>query len=590
MRRLLAAFVLAASFVLGWAASAAGSNPDSRVTVGSPPAPFSQNKQNEPALTVDANHPSVLVAGSNDEIDMEACNAGDDTTCPFTPGIGSSGIYFSLDGATTWSQPTYTGWTARGCQGILGPDPGCTPQVGPIGTLPWYYENGLVSDGDPAVAIGPRPGPAGFSWANGSRLYYANLTANFGATRSDEAFRGFEAIAVSRTDDIQAAAAGDKNAWCTGAAGCAPVLVSKQSSTTFSDKEQIWADNAASSPYFGTTYLCWASFAGQEKGNAAPAPLIVAVSHDGGDTWRQHPVSAAADNAQRNPLDGCTVRTDSRGRAYVFGVGTLSQSGKQAFEFVSRSTDGGSAWSKPEPVAGPVTQPGTTDPVQGRPVIDGVAGARSDLAPAPSVDIANGAPTGLDATDRIVLTYVSGPLATPHVYFTESTDRSATWSAPRTIETPGDRGLFTAPSISPNGTDVYVVYNAFTTPYRPNTVDPRALIGVVKHADSSSSPATPTGAFAELHRSPAGDPRGSSANALTDEFLGDYVYAAATRTYGAAVWNDVRDAADCPAMDLWRMALQTGDTTVPRPAPQQDCPATFGNSDIFGGSYPDPTP
>jgi hypothetical protein len=89
-----------------------------------------------------------------------------------------------------------------------------------------------------------------------------------------------------------------------------------------------------------------------------------------------------------------------------------------------------------------------------------------------------------------------------------------------------------------------------------------------------------------------GDPRGSSANALTDEFLGDYVYAVATRDYGAAVWNDARNAADCPAIDAWRMSLQTGGT-VPTPAPQQDCPptptTTFGNSDIYGGSYADPT-
>jgi uncharacterized protein YgiB involved in biofilm formation len=82
----------------------------------------------------------------------------------------------------------------------------------------------------------------------------------------------------------------------------------------------------------------------------------------------------------------------------------------------------------------------------------------------------------------------------------------------------------------------------------------------------------------------------SSQNNLVGEFLGDYVYAVATRTYGAAVWNDTRNAADCPAIDAWRQALATGDTSVPRPAPQQDCPATFGNSDIFGGTYADPTP
>jgi hypothetical protein len=137
---------------------------------------------------------------------------------------------------------------------------------------------------------------------------------------------------------------------------------------------------------------------------------------------------------------------------------------------------------------------------------------------------------------------------------------------------------------------VYVVYNAFTTPYRTNTTDPRSLVGVVKHADASPDPTITTGAFTEIHRGAPGDPRGSSANSLTDEFLGDYVYAVATRTAGAAVWNDARKAADCPAIDAWRAALQTGNTSIAPPAPQQDCLANFGNSDIYGGSYNDPTP
>ncbi len=578
--RLTTALLAAVLALLTAVAVAGAAGGDVLVSNGSPPSPFSQNKQNEPAVAIDANHPTVLAAGSNDEIDMEACNPAADTTCPFTSGVGVSGIYFSFDSGQTWTQPTYTGLTGRDCLGVPGPgDPPCTAHTGPIGTIPWYAENGLVADGDPALAFGPRPGPGGtFSWANGSRLYYANLTSNVGATRSEETFKGFEAIAVSRTDDVAAAAASDKNAWLQ------PVLISKQSSTTFSDKEQIWADNASSSPFFGTVYVCWAAF---RSNGAGPAPLQVAVSHDGGDTWTQHQISAAANNNQRNPTDGCTIRTDSHGVAYVFGVGTVSSQGHDSFELMSTSTNGGSTWSRPTPVAGPVTQPGTVDPVLGRPTIDGVAGARSDLAPGPSVDIANGAPTGADATNRIVMSYVSGDIAAPHVYFTESTDGGGTWAPPRVIEHIGDRGYYAAPAISPNGTDVYVVYNAFTAPYQTTTTAPRPLVGVVTHADAGAS--GPTGAFTEIHRGAPGDARSSSQNNLVAEFLGDYVYAAATRTYGAAVWNDARNGVDCPAIDAWRQSLRTGGS-VARPAPDYQCPAGFGNSNIFGGMFPDPTP
>src|SRR4051794_13452365 len=586
MRSAVLLSILVAGALSASAAPAFATNPDTLVTVGSPPGPFAQNKQNEPAVAIGASRPDILVAGSNDEIDLEACNAGDDTTCPFTPGVGVSGVYFSFNGGATWTQPTYTGLTARDCLGAPGPAADCTAHPGPIGPLPWYAENGLASEGDPAVAFGPKPvRGGGFSFATGGRLYYANLTANVAATRSEQAFKGAEAIAVSRTDDAQAAAGGDKNAWCTGAAGCAPVIVSKQSSTTFSDKEQIWADNASSSRFFGNVYVCWASF---RSVAAAPAPLHVAVSTDGGETWTERQIGSAANNANKNPLDGCTIRTDSDGNAYLFGVGTVSSLNKQSFELMSTSANGGRTWSKPRPVAGPVQQPGALDPVQGRPVIDGVAGARSDLAPAPSVDIANGAPTGADATDRIVMSYVSGTLDAPHVFFTESTDRGATWATPRAIETAGDRGFYAAPAISPDGRDVYVVYNAFTTPFQPTTATPRVLVGVVKHADAPAGTGA-TGAFGELHRGAPGDPRGSSANALISEFLGDYVYAAATNDRAVAVWNDARFAADCPAIDAWRQALQNGQSP-PAPAPQQQCPGNFGNSDIFGGSFPDPTP
>lgn len=595
MKRIVCALAAIAALTVGIPAAVATHGGDTLVSVGSPASPFSQNKQNEPAIAADPSHPNVLAVGANDNIDMEACNAGTDNTCPFTPGVGSSGVYFSFDSGHTWMQPTYTGWSARACTGAVGDgDPPCSPDVGPIGTLPWYYENGLVSDGDPALAFGPRPDSSGhFSWSNGSRLYYANLTSNFAATRDEAVFRGFEAIAVSRTDNVAEAAAGSKDAWLP------PVLVTKQSSTTFMDKEQIWADNAASSPFFGNVYVCIASFRSLSGGLALPQPLLVATSTDGGSTWRQKQVTSASNNPfnpkQGFGRSGCTVRTDSHGVVYVFANQFAAGTPGNGSHIMIKSFDGGKRWTGPQNI-GPAVDTCFSTQFDGsgfRCVMDGVAGARDDLSSAPSVDIANGAPTGAGATNEIVRTWVDGGggLNSEHVFTSYSTDGGSTWSPPVAQESAGDRGYYSAIAISPGGTDAYLVYNAFTTQFRNDTTSPRGLVGVVKHADIVGGA---LGAFSELHRGVTGDPRASSQNNLWLEFLGDYVYAVATPTYGAGVWNDARNGADCPAIDAWRAAAQTAAQNAAaaptKPAPQQDCPATFGNTDIFGGSYADPTP
>ena len=554
------------------------------VTVGSNDNFFSRNKQNEPTVAINPINTDIVVAGANDNIDMELCNAGDDTTCPFTPNVGGTGFQVSLNRGDTWVQPTYTGLTARHCTGAVGPDPDCVVQQGLIGTLPKYDDLNIISDGDPAVAWGPRPRNGNFSWSNGARLYFANLTSNVTANFGEPAFKGFEAIAVSRTDNIASAAAGNENAWMR------PVIASKQSSATFSDKEQIWADNAATSDFFGNVYVCYAEFRG-----AGAAPLVVSTSRDGGATWETDQVSPAHNVAPKLfGQSGCTIRTDSRGTAYVFyeefqdplnpSVGFPPK----ATQKLVQSFDGGDTWTKPRTIQ-QVTDPCFfVDPVIGRCVMDGINGARSDLAAAPSVDIANGTPTGGDATDFMVLTWIDGRdgLNNEDVMIAWSSDRGATWSAPRRVSVSSDRGFYSAVALSPDGEDLYLVYNAFTTPFRTNTTQPRSLVGVVRHAEIGGGA---PGVFTTLQRGATGDARASSQNDLQGEFLGDYVYASATRDYAAAVWNDVRDGAVCPAINAFRAALQAGESPTP-PRPNIDCAAKFGNTDIFGWSGADPTP
>lgn len=207
------------------------------VSVGSPAGDTPQNHQNEPAVAMDANSPNILLAGANDFVDDQACPqplAVNHGTClDRATGVGTSGDYFSFDGGHTWTQPAYTGHTTATCD----PTTPCKGGVGTIHTLPWYAENNLVSFGDPAVAFGPVPGSDGtFSWANGARAYYANLTTAFSTqvelSFPNPVFNGLVGVAVSRIDNPTPSTIQNKTSWKP------PVVVSStQGETSSFDKE-----------------------------------------------------------------------------------------------------------------------------------------------------------------------------------------------------------------------------------------------------------------------------------------------------------------------------------------------------------------
>ena len=553
-----------------------------RVTVGSPSDLTPRNHQNEPAVAIDAHAPDVLVAGTNDFIDAQPCpedtaTASGSCVPPSRTNTGVSGVYFSFDRGHTWTQPTYTGWTRRDCP----PTTPCDGYFGPIGTLPWYYESGLVSFGDPAVAVGPVPVNGEFSWANGSRVYYANLATNFDAVLQGipgGLFQGQLSVAVSRLDNPTPERVAEKSSWQI------PVIAIGRGGTfSLEDKEQVWADNAESSPFFGNAYVCSANYRAL-TGAGVPVPIMVGYSTDGGSTWTTRQVAnvgAGLSLLRAGGNTACTIRTDSHGVVYLFYANFHVGLPGSGFHVMQKSADGGKHWSAPQNVQSMNDMCFQVDPVEGRCVMDGYAGARIDLSAAPSVDIANGAPTGDDATNLIVDAWSDGRSGfnSEKTLLSASGDGGATWSAPAAVSSPGDRSMYSAPALAPDGSRVYLMYEGPTAAWRgTDMTSPRPYHGVFRSAAVSGST---IGAWQTLYDGPLGDLRGTfPGHDIYQERVGDYVYAAASRSYGVGVWTDAADTAVCPDVQQYRAdSLAAGTLALPAPWPLADCPDRFGNTE-----------
>ena len=151
---------------------------------------------------------------------------------------------------------------------------------------------------------------------------------------------------------------------------------------------------------------------------------------------------------------------------------------------------------------------------------------------------------------------------------------AASWTAPRQVELGGDRGYYSAPAISPNGTDVWLVYNAFDGAVqgqrdrrrqRPAADRPGpARDGRLGCRRRLRAPRTAGRPATRAARRRTTSPPSSSATTSTPPPRGPT---------GVSVWNDVRDAADCPAIDEFRQDLHDEALATGQPTAEAEEPA-----------------
>jgi hypothetical protein len=477
---------------------------------------FPQNKQNESPMAVNPTDPLNAISGANDEIIEPDCTppTGGSSNCPFDPFTSTSGVYVTTDGGGSWTQQILD-WTP--------------------------YE--LTSDGDPAVAFGPKPdGKGGFTFANGARAYFGSLASSFSGCI------GCELNAIAYSDD-------------KGSTWSAPTIVSTRTNPVdFNDKEAVWADSNPSSPFFGTVYMSWTLFIGNptlnfgEANVFSPEPIVIAHSTDGGATWSK-PVqlTQAANNGSVGGRQGSTIRTAPNGTVYVFWDGSSQH---QSAILGAKSTNGGVRFGRPFLVAFKSDNP---SPLPG-------ASFRDNSFPMADID----------ASGNLYVVWTNYDSTAGHgvVDLAKSTNGGTTWSTSAIADVTGRSAFY--PAVATQGSSVFVGFNAIDDV--PEGTDPGA--GVVFYdsyyvlsTDGGASFGSPVTISAV-----SSDPDAATTNSLTAQFLGDYNGAAAGSDGSFWFsWTDTRFGDTCAAIDAWRAS----DFTTTKPNIYDSCSNDFGNSSIF---------
>jgi hypothetical protein len=488
---------------------------------------FSQNKQNEPAITRDP-QTGVLIAGANDEIGQPLCpgtTAPLASPCPFAPGAPTSAFYRSTDNGQTW-----TG-----------------------GYLPGFATIGRTSGGDPSLDYGPRQcADSSFRFACGTVIYYSSLADPFPEF-------GGEQVTVSRSYD-------DGTTWAN------PVQATgTDNKSNFDDHEWIAVDHVSGSPRFGRVYLFWADFCNTCSGNGN-VKLYLAHSDDEGRTWSAAiQVSAANNNTPQGFRETGQLAVASNGTVEAFWTENADSTKVPSLQVVATSTDGGATFTAPITIAQVHDYPLTGTPFDVVDLFNRVPGmsARVDCYPHPAAD---------PSSSRVYVVWCDFSNGQGDIKGAVSSD-GLTWTPLRTIASvAGRNAFFPAASVAPTGL-VSVTFDALTQPPADNPWQTGVQVYDTYYTESPAAGA-PFGPPIQVS-SASSNPDGSSYNNLQEQFIGDYLDLVDGPTSAYLVWTDSRHATPCQAVDAFRTAVYAGSKSAVAPNPDSACSPSFGNTDTM---------
>ena len=610
----------AAGLLCVLAAATPAAAQDTRVSAGSPRQPVLANKQNEPAIADRSRPPERARRGRQRQHRHGGLQRGRRQHVPVHAGRRRRRASTSRSTpARRWTQPTYTGNSARSCLGAPGDSDPRVRRRAPARSARCPTTSSAASSPTAtrrSRSARSRPRGGGFSL----RRRLAGSTTRTSPRRcpASAPFKGDEAIAVSHTDDVAAAIAGaqrrleqpghrqppEQRAVLRQGAGLGRQRRSRARSS---------ATSTSATPQF------------RGSGNGfTNQPLAVLTSRDGGDSWTQKQVTPATNNIHsRNGFgrSGCTVRTDSHGVVYVFdfqfGFSPTTAAAGQIQ--MIQSFDGGAHLGAARGQSSPRSTPATSSSRRSalrrgrrrrraqRPLARPVGRHRQRRADR----------RRRDRPDRDQLgRRPRRPERRARRCSARSTNGGASWATPRDVETAGrPRLLLGAGDLA--GRHRRLRSSTTRSRRRSRTsadgaANDRPLVGVVLHADVTGGA---VGAFSEIAPRRRGRrprllaeqprrrvPRRLRLRGAPRDLRRRRLERRARRR---RLPGDRRVPPGAARARRWRPASRRAEPEEPRGAEDRErdqgedegprrptcssvCPATFGNSDIFGGSWPEP--